>query len=70
MSNFLRLDAVKKLTGLGRSTIYELMEIGGFPQRLIISKRCVAWVEDEVKTWMEERIARRDAYAQMIKRPK
>ncbi|MDD3288853.1 MAG: AlpA family phage regulatory protein [Alphaproteobacteria bacterium] len=68
MPNFLRLDAVKKLTGLGRSTIYELMEIGGFPQRIQLSKRCVAWVEEEIKIWMEERIARRDAYAQTTKR--
>lgn len=52
----LRLDAVRALTGLSRSTLYELMSNHEFPRPLKLSARCVAWVADDVDRWISERI--------------
>ena len=55
---FLRLAAVRELTGLSRSAIYALP---GFPKAVPIGERAVAWREDEVRAWMRARIEERDA---------
>ncbi|SGZ19792.1 AlpA family transcriptional regulator [Moritella viscosa] len=57
---FIRLTEVKKMTGLGRSSIYSFMADGSFPQTVSLGGRAVAWVEKEVEEWMFERIAKRD----------
>jgi prophage regulatory protein len=56
MPRLLRLEAVKEITGLSRSTIYA---DPGFPRPVKIGERAVAWVEDEIKEWVDERIAMR-----------
>ena len=53
---FLRLPAVKKRTGFGRSHIYSLMKKGKFPRQIYLGPQSVAWLESEVSDWMEERI--------------
>ena len=58
MSKLLRLEAVKELTGLSRSAIYAAPD---FPRPVKISSRAVAWVEAEVRNWVDVRIAARDA---------
>lgn len=58
-SRFIRLPEVRKLTGLGKTTIYELQGIGDFPQSVAISARCVGWVRDEINAWILTRIERR-----------
>ncbi|MDD3183309.1 MAG: AlpA family transcriptional regulator [Alphaproteobacteria bacterium] len=60
-SRLIRLPEVKALTGLGKSTIYELQGIGDFPQSVSISARCVGWVREEVNAWILSRIERRKA---------
>jgi prophage regulatory protein len=57
MSRLLRLDAVKEITGLSRSTIYA---DPSFPKSVKIGERAVAWVEDEIREWVEARIAERE----------
>lgn len=42
-SLFLRLPAVMKLTGLGRSTIYRMVADNRFPCPVRIAIRAVAW---------------------------
>jgi prophage regulatory protein len=54
----LRLNAVKEITGLSRSTIYAAP---GFPRSLKIGERAVAWVDDEINEWIDARMAERDA---------
>ena len=54
---FLRLPAVQAKTGLGRDTIYRLAREGKFPKPVKISERASAWVESEVDSHMEQRIA-------------
>ncbi|MDF2939683.1 MAG: hypothetical protein K0R66_325 [Gammaproteobacteria bacterium] len=54
---YYRLPSVKKLTGLSRTTIYELIREGKFPKPIPIGKRSVAWSEIEIMEWQEYRKA-------------
>ena len=58
MPKLVRLDTVKELTGLSRSTIYADPT---FPQQVKIGQRAVAWVESEIREWVDDRIAAREA---------
>jgi len=55
--SFLRLPAVKLLTGLSRSTLYALIRSKSFPAPVQLGARTVAWVRSEVKEWAVERIS-------------
>jgi prophage regulatory protein len=57
----LRRPKVEQLTGLGRSSIYALMKEGSFPQSVSLGRRAVAWVEEEIVAWIDERINARHA---------
>ena len=48
----LRLPQVCKVTGLGRSMIYQLEAQQRFPCRVRIGARAVGWVEAEVQGWL------------------
>lgn len=48
----LRLPEVKRLTGLGKTTIYVLMGQGRFPQRVILSARTVGWRYRDILSWL------------------
>jgi prophage regulatory protein len=62
IDTFLRLDAVKRVTGLGRSTIYDLMAAGLFPRPVKIGNgKAVAWSASEIANWQRDRMAARDA---------
>lgn len=51
-------EAIQK-TGLSKSSIYDLMAQGRFPQTVRLGGRSVAFVESEVDAWIAERIAAR-----------
>ena len=53
----LRFPAVRERTGLSRSTIWRLEREGEFPKHRRISSNVVAWVEDEVLSWIHSKIA-------------
>jgi prophage regulatory protein len=55
----LRLNEVKQRTGLSKSSIYNQITDGTFPQPVLIGARAVAWVEDEIEEWISNRIAER-----------
>ena len=57
----LRLQQVKNLTGLSRSGIYQYISEDRFPKSVNLGTRAVAWVEHEVKQWIEQRIENRDS---------
>jgi len=57
----LRLPQVCKVTGLGRSMIYQLEAEQRFPHRVRIGLRAVGWVESEVQAWLASRIERNRA---------
>jgi prophage regulatory protein len=54
----LRLPQVCKVTGLGRSMIYQLESTRRFPCRVRIGARAVGWVESEVQRWLADRVER------------
>ena len=51
----LRLKEVPRVTGLGRSYIYQLQAERQFPHSIKIGVRAVGWLEDEVQAWIEHR---------------
>lgn len=51
----LRLKEVCKVTGLGRSFIYQLQAEQQFPHSIKIGLRAVGWLEGEVRAWIEHR---------------
>lgn len=54
-----RLAEVKKICGLGRSSIYSMIKNGRFPQSIAIGKRARGWVSYEIHTWLQDRIGER-----------
>lgn len=55
-TRLLRLKEVIERTGLSRSTLYELMAKDKFPKQILITERCVGWVEDEVHDFILRRL--------------
>ena len=51
----LRLPQVKEITGLSRSTIYNWITVGRFPRPAKLGPRSVAWVREEIETWVNAR---------------
>jgi prophage regulatory protein len=52
----LRLAQVLQVTGLGKTTVYQLQSQGSFPMRVKITNHCVGWVEQDVQAWLERRV--------------
>jgi len=54
----LRRPMVETRTGLSRSTIYDWIKKGDFPQPVKLGARLVAWRESDVTAWLETRETR------------
>lgn len=52
----IRRPIVENQTGLKRSQIYQLMAEGKFPRPVKLGRRAVAWDQDLIQIWIEERI--------------
>jgi prophage regulatory protein len=63
LDRFLRRPEVERVTGLGRSTIYDKMAIGEFPKPVPLSGGAVGWLESEIAEWQTQRIAEREKVA-------
>jgi prophage regulatory protein len=55
LAPFLRLPAVLRTTGLGRSTLYRMVAEHTFPAPVKLSKRAVGWRHDDVRQWTIQR---------------
>lgn len=55
----LRLPEVMNRTALSRSTIYQYMTDGEFPESVELGSRAVGWVEDEINGWLQTKIEQR-----------
>ena len=51
----LRRLAVEELTGLSRSTIYDLMAKGVFPRPVKLTRKAVAWPESQIVACLAQR---------------
>ena len=54
---FIKIAEVRKMTGLGTTTIYEKMMANTFPRQVKLGPRAGAWVKSEVQAWVRERIS-------------
>lgn len=52
-----RLNGVKSMVGLSRSTIYALMKIGRFPKSIALGERSVGWLESDISAWIDSKVA-------------
>jgi prophage regulatory protein len=46
---------VESITGLARSTIYDMMSRGEFPRPVKITAKAVAWPESAIQAWLGAR---------------
>lgn len=53
----LKLPEVMRRTGLSRSSIYKLASEQKFPPPVKLSERSSGFVEQEIESWLSERIA-------------
>ena len=57
---FIRLDELISKTGLGRSTIYRMMDNGEFPKPINLTSNKVAWLQSEINNWMQSKVEQRN----------
>lgn len=50
-----RLPAVKEISGLGKTSIYEGVAAGTFPSPLKIGPRAVGWRTSDLNEWLNSR---------------
>ena len=53
----IKLHDVERLTGFGRSAIYEWMQRGAFPKSVKVGTRSATWSEAAVQAWIANRVA-------------
>jgi prophage regulatory protein len=52
----IKLPAVKDRTSLSRSAIYLKISQNTFPAPISLGDRSVGWIEEEINSWIKERI--------------
>ncbi len=58
-----RLDVVKQIVGLSRSSIYLMMAAGTFPKSISLGLRSVAWLDSDIDAWIDSKVAASKAVA-------
>lgn len=53
---FVRLPEVRAITGLSKTSIYELIRANSFPPPIRIGSRSVAWIKVEIRQWALDRV--------------
>ncbi|KAA0011163.1 AlpA family transcriptional regulator [Billgrantia pellis] len=59
-NRLLRRREVEQKTGKSRSAIYEGIKQGTFPPPVSIGRKSVAWLEEEIDSWIAKRIEERN----------
>ena len=57
----IRISEVKTITGLSRSTIYDHIKKGLFPQSIKLGPRSVGWLRSEIEGWLNACAANRNS---------
>lgn len=52
----IRIAQVLTITGLGRTSVYDLVKKGTFPRPITINRRCSAWSENAVLGWVQAQL--------------
>ena len=58
-----RLNSVKSMVGLSRSSIYLMMAAGTFPKSISLGERSVGWLESDIDDWIDSKVAASKAVA-------
>lgn len=58
---FIRIKEVLSITSLSKSDLYRRIADGTFPSQVKLGPMTAAWQENEVRAWMDARIAERSA---------
>ena len=72
ITRIISIKDVINLTGLSRSTIYEMLNPkskyfdASFPQKVSLTVNRVGWVASEINQWIESRIALRDQQTESL----
>ena len=53
MDRVMRLNEVKQITGLSRTTIWEMERAGRFPKHVRLTTKSIGWLESHICAWME-----------------
>ncbi|PRH81230.1 hypothetical protein C6N40_13735 [Arenimonas caeni] len=53
--HLLRPPDVCRQVGLGRSSIFQLLDLGRFPAPNKLGARAVAWLQSDVDAWIESK---------------
>ena len=53
----LRLPVVEERTGFKKSSVYAGVKAGTFPAPVRLSARAVAWREEDIDRWINERVS-------------
>ncbi|WP_297362372.1 AlpA family phage regulatory protein [Acidiferrobacter sp.] len=53
LPTLIRLNEVKRRTGLSRSTIYKWMNENRFPAHKRVGQKAVAWLEQDITRWID-----------------
>ncbi|HHW7447199.1 DNA-binding protein [Pasteurella multocida] len=61
---FIKLEEVMHITGLKRTTIYNRMNADEFPKNIKLGHNNIAWLESEIRAWMQEKINQRNQEGQ------
>lgn len=59
--SFMRIKQVAVVTGLSKTSVYDLIRAGEFPRPVKISTHRSGWVKAEVDEWGRKRVEERDA---------
>jgi len=63
----LRLKQLTERIGLGRSTIYDRMDVQSprydatFPKPIKLGAAAIGWIDSEITTWIEQRMSAKEA---------
>lgn len=56
-NTLIKLPEVKRRTTLSTSEIYRRLEAGTFPKQIKLGAKAVAWLEHEINSWIDARVA-------------
>ena len=54
MDRVMRLSEVKRITGLSRTTIWEMERAGRFPKHIRLTAKAIGWLESQIAEWIGE----------------
>ena len=52
----LKLPEVMERCALSRSSIYAYIQNNKFPKPVLLGERAVGWIEEEISSWLDQRV--------------